>query len=94
MDRNERQQIIRNISGKGFDRTESQIPGRAWEPYMKQQIIDRMMAVWEAHPTMRLGQLIGNVYHSTDPGGVKQYYVEDFELIEEMEGFYEHRKAD
>lgn len=62
--------------------------GRASEPEQKQEILERILALWNANPTMRLGQLLGNVYHSMDAGGVNQYYAEDFELIEKMEKHY------
>jgi hypothetical protein len=89
MDRDERQRIIQEFAGKHFSLTDKPVPGRANTPEDKQQILNRILLVWGRNPKMRLGQLLGNVYHSTDAGGVKQYYTEDFELIENLEGFYE-----
>lgn len=61
---------------------------RADTPHKKREIIERLVAVWEASPNLRLGQLIGNVYHSTDRGGVQLYYKEDYPLIAELEKYY------
>jgi hypothetical protein len=67
------------------------IDGRAWEPYLKKQVLDRLAKLWDEQPALRLGQLIGNVYHSTDAGGCRQYYAEDFDLIKKLEEFYDDR---
>jgi hypothetical protein len=88
MDRSERQKIIHD-AGKHFDRTDRQVAGRAWEPAMKKQILDRLEVVWDMNPDMRLGQMIANAIH--DHTGI--YYVEDFELADALEEFYEHRKT-
>lgn len=64
------------------------VEGRAFDTAMKQQVLSRLLKVWEAHPALRLGQLLGNVYHSTDPGGVRLYYEEDLPLISAVEKFY------
>lgn len=45
--------------------------------------------MWDANPELRLGQLIGNVYHSTDTGGIRQYYADDLDLIHEVEYYYD-----
>lgn len=68
-------------------RGEVDINGRAFEPYMKKQITDRLLELWEKHPALRLGQLIGNAY-PTDQGAVRQYYDEDFPFIEALEKHY------
>ena len=67
--------------------------GRARESRQKQEVAERLLALWEQHPQLRLGQLIGNVYHSTDAGGAAQYYAEDYTLITTLEAFYEGREA-
>lgn len=69
-------------------RGEVDVNGRAFEPYMKKQVLDRLLELWEKHSALRLGQLIGNVFHSTDHGGVAQYFTEDFPFIEELEKHY------
>ncbi len=51
-------------------------------------ILKRLQVIWEQMPDMRLGQLIGNVYHSTDSGGNRQYYEEDEKLIDKVEKGY------
>lgn len=81
----DRQKIIQEIAGKYLV---SETPGRAVEPDQKQYILDRVLAVWSRNPDMRLMQLILNVYHG---GNVDVYRVEDYELAENLETFYEHR---
>lgn len=88
-DREERQKIIREITGKGFSRIDAKIPGRAWEPYMKKQVLDRIAAVWDENPELRLGQLIAGIYHDIND----LHHVEDFELAGNVEAFHEHRKT-
>ena len=46
-------------------------------------ILDRLKTLWKKYPDLRLGQLILNVLQ--DPA---LYYVEDEELIELLEKFY------
>lgn len=46
-------------------------------------ILDRLKTLWKKHPDLRLGQLILNVLQ--DP---VLYYVEDEELVELLEKFY------
>lgn len=55
----------------------------------KQDILERLYVLWERHPQLRLGQLIGNVYHSMDSGGVRQYYATDRIFIENLENHYD-----
>lgn len=51
-------------------------------------VIRRLETLWKMMPGLRLGQLIGNVYHSTDGGGVRQYFDEDEEFIQKLEEYY------
>lgn len=64
------------------------IPGRAETTEQKREILARLAVLWERFPQLRLGQLIGNVYYSTDPGGCMLYFAEDYKLIEELESTY------
>lgn len=50
-------------------------------------ILDRLKILWKKHPDLRLGQLILNVLQ--DPA---LYYVEDEQLIDLLEEFYENIK--
>lgn len=50
-------------------------------------ILDRLKTLWKKHPDLRLGQLILNVLQ--DPA---LYYVEDEQLIDLLEEFYENIK--
>lgn len=36
------------------------IPGRAETPEQKRAVVERILAVWERYPLMRLGQLLEN----------------------------------
>jgi hypothetical protein len=70
-------------------------PGkRAIDDSQKQEILERLLEVWKANPSLRLGQLIGNVYHSTDRGGVNLYYQEDYPLLKSLEEAYEKKVKD
>lgn len=88
MDREERRRILQEIAGKHFSRADERIDGRAWEPYMKKQIIDRLYDVWSMNPDMRFGQLL-----MVACKGIDLFYVEDFGLAETVEEYYEHRKT-
>jgi hypothetical protein len=68
--------------------------GRAIDDSQKQEILERLLEVWKANPFLRLGQLIGNVYHSTDRGGVSLYYQEDFPLVTSLEEAYREVEDD
>ena len=57
------------------------IAHRARTPDQKREVIERLLAVWENHPDLRLLQLITNVYSDC-------YYVEDWDFIEALERFY------
>lgn len=69
---------------------------RAVDDAEKREILDRLYALWTTGPCrfLRLGQLIGNVYHSTDNGGVALYYEEDYPLLDELEGAYRRIHGD
>lgn len=64
------------------------VPRRANEDHQKKVIMDRLLNLWVEKKDLRLGQLIGNVFHSTDMGGVRQYYAEDWDFIEILERHY------
>lgn len=61
------------------DRDPGRIPG----------VLKRLEVVWKKYPSMRLGQLIGNVFYTTDPVSCQQYFVEDEEFIKAIENYYE-----
>lgn len=68
------------------------ILGRAENAAQKQEVLERLLEVWKARPELRLGQLIGNVYHSNDRGGVSLYYAEDYALLTALEEAYREVK--
>lgn len=47
-------------------------------------ILQRLEVIWKKYPDLRLGQLIMNVGNENS-----LYYLEDDELIEKLERFYE-----
>lgn len=55
---------------------------RAVDDRMKKEILNRLLAVWEENPSLRLMQLLGNVFRN-DP-----YYIEDYDAIRVVEEFY------
>jgi hypothetical protein len=55
------------------------IKGRAVSTSQKRAIIERLFAIWEAHPSQRLGQLLANY------AGQDIFYDEDYALLEKME---------
>jgi hypothetical protein len=59
-------------------------PGRAVDDAQKEEITRRLLALWKANPGLRFMQLLGNVFHRGDP-----YYVEDYQMIEVLEEYYE-----
>jgi len=63
------------------DDTSPITPRRATTDEEKRVVLERLYALWHAHPEVRLGQLLGNV--SSD-----LYYQEDFPLVETLEQFY------
>ena len=61
---------------------------RAIDDAMKDVVLARLAEVWKANPTMRLMQLLGNVFR-TDP-----YYIEDFDAVKAIEQFYGMTRQD
>lgn len=57
---------------------------RALTDKQKSEVMERLLAVWVANPKLRLMQLLGNVYKGQDP-----YSVEDFDMLNDVEGTYE-----
>lgn len=55
---------------------------RAQTPEQKQEIIERLHALWLRNPELRLGQLILNCFRDNF------YYTEDFKLIDVLEQRY------
>lgn len=53
----------------------------------KKEIMEDLLAIWLRNPGLRLGQLIGNVYHA--PTGGDPYHVEDYDFINEISMFYD-----
>ena len=51
-------------------------------PNRIQPILDRLRKLWEAHPELRLGQLIGNVFDYSSKPDI--YYFEDEEFIDKL----------
>ena len=49
------------------------------------KILKQVEKIWKEHPDLRLGQLIQNCFGS---GSSSLYYIEDKELIETIERFY------
>lgn len=56
---------------------------RAVDDKMKEVVTGRLLEVWKQNPDLRFMQLLGNVFRG-DP-----YYIEDYDVIKEVEGFYE-----
>lgn len=53
---------------------------RATTPEQRREVVERLLAVWERHPELRLGQLVCSAGNRHDP-----FYTEDFELVEKLE---------
>jgi len=49
-------------------------------------ILERLRKIWIRFPDLRLGQLIENVFSCMSSSCI--YYLEDDELLDEMEEFY------
>lgn len=60
---------------------------RAKTPEQKKEIVEDLLSIWLDNPKLRLGQLIGNVYHA--PSGGDPYHVEDYDLINEISAYYD-----
>jgi hypothetical protein len=56
------------------------------DPNRIPQILERLGKLWKENPDLRLGQLIGNVYHY--PSGIDPYFDEDETFIHNLEFFY------
>ncbi len=63
------------------------IPHRAETPEQKRAIVERILAVWEKNPELRLGQLILVNMNGLDDehAARKLFYVEDEALAERLE---------
>lgn len=59
---------------------------RAVTPDKKREIVEDLLTIWLDNPQLRLGQLIGNVYHA--PTGGDPYHVEDVDFINEISAYY------
>ena len=53
------------------------------DPNRIPQILQEIQEVWEKHPDLRLGQLIGNVFRSDS-----LYYIEDDQFLDRIKTFY------
>lgn len=60
---------------------------RATSPDQKKEVLGRLEKLWLKNPNLRLGQLIGNVYHY--PSGIDPYHDEDYDFITKLEEGYE-----
>jgi hypothetical protein len=66
------------------------VPGRAYTIEEKRAIMERILAVWEQYPDMRLGQLLDNSVHSgisVSDRAARLFYMEDKRLVEMVEFF-------
>jgi len=59
---------------------------RATTDKQKREIIERLYKLWTEHPNLRLGQLMGNVYHY--PSGIDPYFDEDYDFTQRLEDYY------
>lgn len=54
------------------------------------EVIDRLYRLWYHNKDLRLGQMILNMFH---PDLIDRiYYTEDFDLIRDLEDFYQQSK--
>lgn len=53
------------------------------DPKRIPKILGRLRKLWEAHPDLRLGQIVGNAF--SYPMKQDPYYVEDEEFISKIE---------
>lgn len=60
---------------------------RATTDVKKDEIMERLIKLWKDNPNLRLGQLIGNVFHY--PSGIDPYHWEDFDFIKVLEEYYD-----
>jgi hypothetical protein len=59
---------------------------RALHPWQKRQVIEDLFSFWVDHPELRFGQLIVNYQ-----GNMDLYYIEDFDIIDELKRQYAKR---
>jgi hypothetical protein len=55
---------------------------RAVDDAQKDEIAQRLLAIWKASPSLRFMQLLGNAFRGD------AYYVEDYAMIEVLEEYY------
>lgn len=60
------------------------------DPKRIPKIMKRLEKLWKKHPDLRLGQLLENALRR-DAGFGSPYYMEDENLIEVLERFYENK---
>jgi len=63
------------------------VAGRAISAEQKRAVIERILAVWEKNPQLRLGQLLVNTMNGIDDEHTTRriFYVEDEELAQRLE---------
>lgn len=54
------------------------------DPKRIPELLEAVRRVWEAHPDLRLGQLIGNCAHSH----IDTYFIDDHELLRRLPEVY------
>lgn len=66
------------------------IPGRAYTPEEKKQVINRLLAAWNCAPQLRLGQLLDSAHHvaRTSLRPCADFFsIEDEDLCKVLEDF-------
>lgn len=61
------------------------VPNRAEEESQKRECIQKLLDVWLANPTMRLGQLLDNAVFQSK--GAPIFYIEDITLVQAVIDF-------
>jgi hypothetical protein len=56
---------------------------RAIDDSMKEEVVNRLLAVWKENSSMRFMQLLGNVFRED------AYYLEDYDMIRKVEEQYD-----
>jgi len=56
---------------------------RATDGQMKEEVLGRLLVVWEGNPDLRLMQLLGNVFRQD------AYNIEDYDAIKMIEDSYD-----
>ena len=64
--------------------------GNGRDPKRIRAFCNRLAAVWETLPDLRFGQLVANVFRVIEDGGHDPFYLEEPEMIREIEDFYYH----